>query len=129
MEQTKIIQNNKPAVLQYQPGPEVKAFIFKQIQDLEPFLKKTGSLGIFVEKHERQHKDEGSISTFHIRLVASIEDVTIESNGESSNIYEACIQSKRDLQNQLAPFLNATSEGPDRDNLIQSCIQGNHQVH
>ncbi len=48
------MSHNEAKTMVFEPSPEVKAFIFQQIQDLEPMLENFGSLGVFIEKTESQ---------------------------------------------------------------------------
>ncbi|MCB0366858.1 MAG: hypothetical protein H6624_11530 [Bdellovibrionaceae bacterium] len=122
------MKDSEQKILQYEPSPEVKAFIFQQIQDLEPFLEKVGGLGVFVEKTEK-HQEGGQVEeNFLIRLVVSPDGGRIEVQGESPNIFEACIKAKSSLVSRLSPLVNALSATAGRDELVEYFSQGG-QVH
>lgn len=111
------IQESK--VKQYEPGLEVKAFIFQQIQSLEPMLGEVGSMGVFVEKIERPDKRGTKAEVYAIRLVVAPGGARIEARGESDNIYDACIKAKDLMVQRLSPFVDAARQSAERDSLIR----------
>ena len=119
----------KPTHLQFEPSPEVKAFIFQQIQDLEPLLHEAGTLGVFIEKTEHREPNGSIDEKFLIRLVVSSEGTKFEARGESANIFEACLEAKTSLKKNLAPFLNAVLTNADREELVNYYTHGGRQVH
>lgn len=122
------MNTSKLKPLSYEPSAEVKAFIFQQIQDLEPFLDTVGGLGVFVEKTEHPQDDGGILESFRIRLVVSPKGNRIEVAGESPNIYEACIKAKDSLVSRLVPLVNVLSASAARDELVAYFARGG-QLH
>ncbi len=113
------MKTQESRIKQYEPGPEVKAFIFQQIQSLEPMLGEVGSMGVFVEKIEKPEKPGIEAETYAIRLVVAPGGARIEARGESDNIYDACIKAKDLMVQRLSPFVNAARQSAERDSLIR----------
>ncbi len=106
--------------LQFEPSPEVKAFIFQQIHDLEPMLENIGSMGVFIEKTEIQsleNQNRGKES-YSIKMVIAPGGNRIEVRGESDNIYDACIKAKGLMAQVLSPLVNIMKQSSERDGLI-----------
>ncbi|MCB0362022.1 MAG: hypothetical protein KDD35_04855 [Bdellovibrionales bacterium] len=116
----------KTSPLRFDPGPEVKAFIFQQIQDLEPMLENMGSLGVFIEK--TQPEQGGGVAceseNYSIRLIVAPGGTRIEALGESNNIFEACIKAKDLMVQRLSPFINALRQSEERDGLVHYYAKG-----
>lgn len=113
------MKNDNSTIVRFEPSPEVRAFIFQQIQDLEPMLENVGSLGVFIEKTEpTESSGEDKAETYSIRLVVAPGGTRIEATGESENIFEACIKAKGLMAERLSPFINATRQSAERDGLI-----------
>ncbi|MBK8204012.1 MAG: hypothetical protein IPK68_17435 [Bdellovibrionales bacterium] len=113
------MKSQESKIKQYEPGPEVKAFIFQQIQSLEPMLGEVGSMGVFVEKIEKPEKPGIKAEAYAIRLVVAPGGARIEARGESDNIYDACIKAKDLMVQRLSPFVNAARQSAERDSLIR----------
>ncbi len=91
----------------FEPESDVKAFIYQQVQDLEPFTKDLGSLAVVVEKEEivgvsRQER-------FAVTILVAPESFNLKVRYESNDIFEACRLAKEAARRKLNSVLNALS--------------------
>ena len=104
---------------------ELKAHIYQQLVDLQPYLAPESQIAVLVQ----QETDEDAMEEHVLTLVATLGDYRLETEGRDDNVYEAFSIAKRKMVEQLEDWYSSVIDNDDRDELIQSMIEGRHLVH
>jgi ribosome-associated translation inhibitor RaiA len=102
---------------------EFKAHIYQQLVDLQPFLAPDTQVAVMVQPSEANEAD------FTLTLVANLGDYRIETEGDSSNVYEAFGIAKERMMAQIEECLNSELDPAEREAEIQSYMSGQHTLH
>lgn len=107
---------------QQNTSPEIRAFIYQQLSDLEGLLPQNANVSIVVEdpgflKNEKTKKAHKKKVT--IQMEAEVGNLVVES--EHLDIYKAIQAAKENLRTQLS-VLQAFMSPDDRDQQIEDII-------
>lgn len=106
--------------------PELKAYIYQHLVDLQPFLAPESQIAVMIGKNER---DDGSANEHALTLVATLGDFSLEAEGQDEDVYQAFILAKRKMLTQLEDWYASSVDTNERDNEIQAVIENRHQIH
>ena len=81
---------------------ELKAFIYQQAQEMEPYAKQLGSLVVFVE-YTNKHK-------YKATFVLNSEEMNLKFEAVNKDPFEAVRRARLATQEQLNQIINALSE-------------------
>jgi ribosome-associated translation inhibitor RaiA len=101
---------------------EFKAHIYQQLVDLQPFLAPDSQVAVLVQPSEEKE------SEYNLTLVTTLGDYRLEAEGDAEDVYEAFGIAKQKMLQQLDEWLNAV-DNSERDEQIQSYLNGEHQLH
>ena len=89
----------------FQQSPELKAFIYQQVLDLQPYTTSTTTVGVVLDESESDRllraKKTWEEEPLRVTLVMKDGEAQLSAVGEGSNVYEAISQAKKHLLNQL----------------------------
>lgn len=105
--------------------PELKAYIYQHLVDLQPYLAPESQVAVLVG----QDTDEEGDPEHSLTLVATLGDYRLEAEGQDEDIYEAFLSAKRKMLQQLEDWYVASIDTSERDNEIQAVIEGRHLIH
>jgi ribosome-associated translation inhibitor RaiA len=105
--------------------PELKAYIYQNLVDLQPYLAPESQVAVLVGQDE----DEEGKAEHSLTLVATLGDYRLEAEGQDEDIYEAFILAKRKMLQQLEDWYVSSIDSSERDNEIQAVLEGRHMIH
>ncbi len=105
--------------------PELKAYIYQNLVDLQPFLAPESQVAVLVGQDE----DEDGKFEHSLTLVATLGDYRLEAEGQNEDIYEAFLMAKRKMLHQLEDWYVSSIDNSERDNEIQAVLEGRHMIH
>lgn len=111
--------------LSVENDPELKAYIYQHLVDLQPYLAPESQVAVLVG----QEADEEGKSEHALTLVATLGDYRLEAEGQDEDIYEAFMVAKRKMLQQLEEWYTASIDTSERDNEIQAVIEGRYLIH
>ena len=103
--------------------PELKAFIYQHLVDLQPYLAAESQIAVLVQA-EHDIGDEETLT-----LVATLGDYRLEAEGHAGDLYEAFLDAKKKMLSQLEEWYLSAIDNSERDNEIQAVIEGRYLVH
>lgn len=101
-------------------APEVRAFIYQELNDLDGLLPEGTALSVVVDD-----KHKGKRNKVAIHLQSALGNLYVES--ESKDVFKAITQAKENLKSQLS-VLQSFLIGDDRDIQVQNMIN-RHLLH
>jgi hypothetical protein len=132
---------------------EFKAHIYQHLVDLQPFLTEDSQISVMVEqersegtqftakRNKSNNKKDTQKSTktlkrdntkvprpHRLSIVITLGEYRLESEGQSTDLYEAFGQAKARMLAQLEELYSAAVDTSERDAQIQSLIEG-HTIH
>ncbi len=111
---------------QTEAAPEIQAFLYQQVQDLEPYLKDLGSLFVSVDQIQG---DEKGKDKFGVTFVIAPEGLNLRAREQADSIFEACMLAKAEILKLANELMNANGSSPERQLAIQSIINKNYYLH
>lgn len=106
--------------------PELKAFIYQHLVELQPFLAPESQISVLVGQNLGV---DGGVSEHALTLVATLGEYRLEAEGQDEDVYEAFILAKRRMLVQLEDWYASSVDTNERDKEIQAVIEGRHLVH
>lgn len=103
--------------------PELKAFIYQHLVDLQPYLAAESQIAVLVQA-EPEIADEETLT-----LVATLGDYRLEAEGHAGDLYEAFLDAKKKMLSQLEEWYLTAIDSSERDNEIQAVIEGRYLIH
>jgi ribosome-associated translation inhibitor RaiA len=129
----------------YETDRELKAYIYQQLVDIQPFLVADSQVAVMVHQvpaeqdetlknsdqtpPQKKSKKAARAQDFVVTLIATTEDGRLESEGQALDIYEAFSKAKNQMQIQLEEWQNAQMDPLDREVAIQSVLNGSQLIH
>ena len=117
---------------------ELKAYIYQQLVDLQPYLVDDSQMSVTVQKIisnkgaasvEVIDKTKPQPGDFLVTLATSIEDVKISSEGHGRSVFDAFAVAKGTMLLQLNELQNILADQSDRDEEIKSYLDGSRVIH
>lgn len=104
-------------------NPEVRAYIYQQLSDLEPLIPKGSAIAITVDEEKAATKSEKPKKYVSIILKTTMGDLVVKSTHK--DIYKAINTAKTDLAGQLANLQYWIDENDERK--LQIDLMMNHK--
>ena len=95
--------DNTPSI-SFEPNAEERAFLYQQVQDLEPLASQFGSISILVEQSHPQ--DAPKDLSYAVTFVVAPESMEFKIRGEGHNLFETCMVAKEEAMNRLNQLIN-----------------------
>jgi ribosome-associated translation inhibitor RaiA len=111
--------------LNVENDPELKAYIYQNLVDLQPYLAPESQVSVLVGQEDGE---EGE-TEHSLTLVATLGDYRLEAEGQNPDIYEAFMLAKRKMLSQLEEWYVSSIDSSERDNEIQAVLEGRHMIH
>lgn len=118
--------NANPSVATVENDREFKAHIYQQLVDLQPFLSPDSQVAVLVQQDQDELEDEDA---YALTLVATLGDYRLESEGRDADLYEAFSIAKRKMLQQLEEWYNAAIDSTERDEQINTLLDGGYTIH
>lgn len=96
--------DNALNIMPFEPTLEERAFLYQQVQELEPIASQFGSLSVLVEQSYPQ-EDPEDIS-YAVTFVVAPESMNFKVTGSGKNLFETCIVAKQETQARLNQLIN-----------------------
>lgn len=96
---------NKMEYQPFQPSAEERAFLYQQAQELESYVSSLGSMTLLVE--EATPVDEPENKSYAVTFVVAPESMEFRIRVEGQNLFDACIEARRQTQFKLNALVNA----------------------
>jgi ribosome-associated translation inhibitor RaiA len=109
--------------------PELKAFIYQHLVDLQPYLAAESQIAVLVQAEPEFEPEDGMPREESLTLVATLGDYRLEAEGQAENLYEAFLDAKRKMLTQLEEWYLSAIDSSERDNEIQAVIEGRYMIH
>lgn len=91
----------------YSPNIEERAFLYQEVQVIEPMIKDMGTMTIMVEEAEHKEDKKKLDAKFRVTMMLLPESMKMEIKTESSNLYDAVIAAREEAVRKLSAVLNA----------------------
>lgn len=105
-------------------SPEIRAFIYQQLTDLEGLLPKGSNVNIVVDDPATLNKSLKKSKTYKKKVMIQLEteagNLVVES--EHKDVYKAIQIAKENLRAQLSALQSFLSDVDDRDQMIDDII-------
>ena len=97
-------QSDNIPSMTFEPNAEERAFLYQQVQDLEPLASQFGSISVLVE--QSHPKDAPKDLSYAVTFVVAPESMEFKIRGEGKNLYETCMAAKNETMNRLSQLIN-----------------------
>lgn len=92
----------------YSPNLEERAFLYQEVQVIEPMIKDMGTMTVMVEEAEHKEDTKKKLNTkFRVTMMLLPESMKMEIKTEGSNLYDAVIAAREEAVRKLSAVLNA----------------------
>ncbi len=109
---------------------EFKAHIYQQLVELQPYLSAESQVAVLVQLEQGEDYETGEESTeYTLSLVATVGEYKIEAEGKDNDLYEALGHAKRKMIDQLEEVYSTAIDSSERDEQIQTLLQGGYTLH
>lgn len=109
--------------------PELKAFIYQHLVDLQPYLAAESQIAVLVPQAVLTDFALDEDEDESLSLVATLGDYRLEAEGHGEDLYEAFLDAKKKMLTQLEDWYLSAIDSSERDNEIQAVIEGRYLVH
>lgn len=111
--------------------PELKAFIYQHLIDLQPYLAPESQISVLVQADSEDtfEPEDGMVEEQSLTLVATLGEYRIEAEGHAVDIYDAFLDAKGKMLAQLEEMYLTSIDSSERDNEIQAVIENRHLIH
>ncbi len=96
--------DNTLNILPFEPSGEERAFLYQQVQDIEPIAGQFGSISVLVE--QSHPTTDPSDLTYAVTFVVAPENMEFKIRGEGKNLYETCMLAKNEAILRLNQLIN-----------------------
>lgn len=121
-------QDNDTTLPSAENDPELKAFIYQHLVDLQPYLSPESQIAVLLPQTEILDSDEEEEEE-SLSLVATLGDYRLEAHGHGDDLYDAFLNAKKKMLDQLEDWFLSSVDSSERDNEIQAVIEGRHLLH
>jgi ribosome-associated translation inhibitor RaiA len=118
---------------------ELKAYIYQQLVELQPYLIADSQMAVTVQqivpgKEEQpvaapENDDTPQPGDYLVKLVTTIEDGKLTAEGIGDDVYDAFCAAKGAMVEQLSQLQNALMDPSEREEEIQSYLDGSRTIH
>lgn len=163
---TKTKSRKKPgATSQMETDRELKAYIYQQLVELQPYLVADSQMAVSVQQvmsaknpapspadlsadqtdgdansgasasamdadmDDADNEHSPQPGDYVVKLTTTLDEGKLIAEGFSTNVYEAFISAKAVMVDQLAQLQNAIIDQSDRDEEVQSYLDGSRTLH
>lgn len=110
--------------------PELKAFIYQHLVDLQPYLSPESQIAVLLPQSEfATFGDEDEETEESLSLVATLDEYRLEAHGHGEDLYDAFLDAKKKMLEQLEEWFLSSVDSSERENEIQAVIEGRHLLH
>lgn len=120
---------------------ELKAYIYQQLVELQPYLVTDSQMAVSVQ--QVVSKNGGNVAKFDpddthdspqpgdylVKLTTTVDDGKLIAEGHGGNVYEAFGEAKTAMVSQLSQLQNAVIDQNDRDEEVDSYLDGSRTLH
>ena len=97
-------QSDNTPTIPFEPNAEERAFLYQQVQDLEPLASQFGSISILVEQNYPD--DDPEDISYAVTFVVAPESMEFKIRGEGRNLFETCMVAKDEANTRLNQLIN-----------------------
>lgn len=124
---------------QVETDRELKAYICQQLVELQPYLVADSQMAVTVQQvvsknGETAVKEENDDGTprpgdYLVKLTTTVEDGKLMAEGHGGSVYDAFTEAKDEMVSLLSQLQNAVIDQADRDEEIESYLDGSRTIH
>ena len=116
----------------YEMDPELKAYIYQHLMDLQPYLVNNAQIAVLVQRPTQLDKE--SLSAEHepeylVTLTATLDEGKMEAEGYDDDIYQAFIKAKDQMIHHLAEVQNLMMDPAEREVEVRAALSGALTLH
>lgn len=109
---------------------EVKAYIYQQLVELQPYLLADSQVAVGIEEvrvatpGSKRKKVE-----YLVTLTASIDEGEMEVEGQGADFYQAFAIAKDRMVHELAEIQDSLTDAGEREMIVRSAMNGGLTIH
>jgi len=141
---TRTHHSQRPERQETEADRELKAFIYQQLTELQPYLIADSQMAVTVQQvahvpaYELDQQegpeipDENAlkVGSYVVKFVTTLEDEhNLVAEGSSLNVYEAFESAKLAMMQQLTELQNALIDQAEREEEVESYLNGSRNLH
>ena len=104
--------------------PEIRAYIYQQLNDLAPFMLPETQTGIMIHKVKEEKTSEQP--GYVVKVFLQTGESQIAAHGEQDDLYEAIADAKTKLLSQMLEIQDEVVSAGDREAEIPRCSSHPH---
>lgn len=114
----------------HEMDPELKAYIYQHLMDIQPYLLANAQVAVLVQRAEADDShSEDEETDFLVTLVATLNEGRMEAEGQHGDIYEAFNKAKETMIHQLAEIQNSMMDPAEREVEVRAALNGTYTLH
>jgi ribosome-associated translation inhibitor RaiA len=122
------VQN--PSGTSHEMDPELKAYIYQHLMDIQPYLLANAQVAVLVQRAEADvTQSESDELDYVVTLVATLNEGRMEAEGQNADIYEAFNKAKDVMIHQLAEVQNSMMDPAEREVEVRAALDGTYTLH
>lgn len=127
LRETNTVQSNGTS---HEMDPELKAYIYQHLMDIQPYLLANAQVAVLVQKAEGDVSEaENDEPDYLVTLVATLNEGRMEAEGQHGDIYEAFNKAKEVMIHQLAEIQNSLMDPAEREVEVRAALNGTYTLH
>ncbi len=121
---------NQSSGTSHEMDPELKAYIYQHLMDIQPYLLANAQVAVLVTRPEDDEADaETDEPDYLVTLVATVDEGRMEAEGQHGDIYEAFNKAKETMIHQLAEIQNSMMDPAEREVEVRAALNGTYTLH
>lgn len=114
----------------HEMDPELKAYIYQHLMDIQPYLVANAQVAVLVQRAEDEiSHSENEEQDYLVTLVATLNEGRMEAEGQDQNIYEAFNKAKEAMIHQLSEIQNSMMDPAEREVEVSAALNGTYTLH
>ena len=114
----------------HEMDPELKAYIYQHLMDIQPYLLANAQVAVLVQRAEDELSQSENDEPDHVvTLVATLNEGRMEAEGQDADIYEAFNKAKEAMIHQLAEIQNSMMDPAEREVEVRAALNGTYTLH
>lgn len=115
----------KYTVEKFSEDPEVKAHIYQQLSEFEPYLLPGSQISVFIKQDSKSTRD------YTVTFTLTADGARIQGQGIGHDIYQAAVNAKADILEQFEVIQNQVVNTEEREEEIKQIVtkKGTYTLH
>ena len=114
----------------YEMDPELKAYIYQHLMDIQPYLVANAQVAVLVQRGAiDDSRSETGAEDYVVRLSATLGEGRMEADGQDEDIYEAFNKAKKSMIHELSEIQNSMMDPAEREVEVRAALNGTYTLH